>query len=48
MGNLTLFIIGFLIFTSYMFFLLRMIGKQHDIQKQENISSQNSKQQQDF
>jgi len=48
MGNLTLFIIGFLIFATYMFFLLRMIGKQHDIQKQENISPQNNQKQQDF
>ncbi|MCH2232139.1 MAG: hypothetical protein MK105_17510 [Crocinitomicaceae bacterium] len=33
MSNLVLFIVGFSIFGSYMFFLLRMIWKQHNIQK---------------
>jgi len=33
MENLTLFIIGFCIFSTYIFFLLRMISRQHDIQK---------------
>ena len=34
MENLTLFIIGSIIFLSYIFFLLRMISKQHNIQKE--------------
>jgi hypothetical protein len=34
MENLTLFIIGFCIFATYIFFLLRMISRQHSIQKQ--------------
>lgn len=40
MSNLTLFIVGFLIFFSYMFFLLRMIRRQHAIQK--NTLEQNA------
>ena len=34
MSNLILFIIGFIIFSTYMFFLTRMIWKQHKIQEQ--------------
>ena len=34
MENLTLFIIGVCIFLTYIFFLLRMVSKQHTIQKQ--------------
>jgi len=33
MENLPLFITGFCIFATYLFFLLRMISKQHNIQK---------------
>ncbi|MDA9881763.1 hypothetical protein N9C33_03110 [Crocinitomicaceae bacterium] len=36
MSNLTLFIIGFSIFSAYMFFLLRMIWKQHNIQQKSD------------
>ena len=36
MANVTLFIIGLFIFTSYLFFLLRMISKQHLIQKKKD------------
>ncbi len=39
MSNLTIFIFGFIIFTSYMFFLLRMIWRQHSIQKRTNNGS---------
>ncbi len=35
MSNTILFIIGTFIFLSYLFFLLRMIWKQHQIQKKE-------------
>jgi Ca2+/Na+ antiporter len=35
MGNTEIFIIGLLIFATYMFFLLRMVSKQHEIQKNE-------------
>jgi len=35
MGNTEIFIIGSLIFVTYMFFLLRMVSKQHKIQKNE-------------
>ena len=35
MGNTGIFIIGLLIFVTYMFFLLRMISKQQEIQKNE-------------
>jgi hypothetical protein len=33
MENLTLFITGFCIFSTYIFFLMRMIYRQHNIQK---------------
>ncbi len=36
MNNLILFIIGFAVFSAYMFFLLRMIWKQHKIQEQND------------
>ena len=32
MNELTLFIFGFIIFSCYLFFLLRMINRQHKIQ----------------
>ena len=35
MSNTVLFIIGTLIFVSYLFFLLRMVWKQHQIQQKE-------------
>ena len=35
MSNTILFIIGTLIFLSYLFFLLRMVWKQHQIQQEE-------------
>jgi hypothetical protein len=38
MENLPLFITGFCIFATYLFFLLRMISKQHNIQKKTNPS----------
>lgn len=34
MSNSILFIVGFVIFSTYMFFLVRMIWKQHNIQEQ--------------
>ncbi|MDG2227793.1 MAG: hypothetical protein P8L20_08695 [Flavobacteriales bacterium] len=37
--EITIFIIGFFIFASYLFFLLRMISKQHNIQKNEDPSA---------
>ncbi|MFT6982932.1 MAG: hypothetical protein ACJAUD_001703 [Crocinitomicaceae bacterium] len=36
MADLILFIIGFLIFTAYMFFLTRMVWRQHNIQKKSD------------
>lgn len=36
MSNLILFVIGFSIFSTYMFFLIRMIWKQHKIQEQND------------
>ncbi len=36
MNDLTLFIVGFSIFAAYMFFLLRMIKRQHSIQKESD------------
>ena len=36
MENLTLFITGFCIFSTYIFFLMRMIYRQHNIQKQSD------------
>ena len=38
MENLTLFIIGICIFLIYMFFLLRMINREHGIQKNAGIN----------
>ena len=40
--EITIFIIGFLIFASYLFFLLRMISRQHNIQKKEDASVLNT------
>lgn len=42
MENLTLFTIGFCIFSSYLFFLLRMISRQHNIQKNTHSSAMKS------
>jgi large-conductance mechanosensitive channel len=36
MADLILFIIGFLIFTAYIFFLTRMVWRQHNIQKKSD------------
>lgn len=47
MSNLILFIIGFAIFSTYMFFLVRMTWKQHKIQEQNDrriINLQNTEQ----
>ena len=43
MGNITLFIVGFCIFSAYIFFLLKMINKQHGIQKNDEENSQKLK-----
>jgi hypothetical protein len=40
--EITIFIIGFFIFASYLFFLLRMISRQHKIQKNEDSSDLNA------
>ena len=37
MSDLAIIIIGFLIFFTYMFFLLRMIYRQHNSQKQAGV-----------
>ncbi len=39
MSNLTIFTYGVFIFSAYMFFLLRMIWRQHNIQKKGESSS---------
>lgn len=36
MNNSILFVIGFVIFSTYLFFLVRMIWKQHKIQEQND------------
>ena len=43
MGNITLFIVGFCIFSVYIFFLLKMINKQHEIQKNDEQNAQKLK-----
>ena len=43
MGNITLFVVGFCIFSVYIFFLLKMINKQNGIQKNDEQNDQKLK-----
>ena len=42
MNNKIMFVIGCVIFISYVYFLLKIIRTQHKIQRKENISSYDS------
>ena len=42
--DFAIFAVGFVIFVTYMFFLVRMINTQHKIQERENGKSQKIKQ----
>lgn len=42
--DFAIFAVGFVIFATYMFFLVRMINTQHKIQEKENGKSQKIKQ----
>ena len=42
MNNKIMFVIGCVIFVAYVYFLLKIIRKQHKIQRKENMSSYDS------